>query len=121
MDEAPGVADPGLIFLNRMLVCSTASGQDVQRIIHKKRLVLPSQVFRRPSSCTATDRGEAVRFRLLPRSPNGTLYDRDRPALAAAFWLSRHSPGACLAHDRRPFRTPPCSTARPNSRLSCSK
>ena len=42
-------------------------------------------------SRTTTDRGEAERFRLLPRSTNGNLYDQDRPALAAAFRLYRRS------------------------------
>ncbi len=48
MDEAPGVAYRELI-LSGMLVCSTASGQDVQRIIVEERLVVPSQIFRRRS------------------------------------------------------------------------
>ncbi len=80
MDEAPGVADRELI-LSGMLVCSTASGQDVQRIIVEERLVVPSQIFRRRSSRTTIDRGEAERFRLLPRSTNGNAI-RPRPAHA---------------------------------------
>ena len=45
MDEAPGVADRELI-LSGMLVCSTAAGQTLQRIIVEERLVVPSQIFR---------------------------------------------------------------------------
>ncbi len=36
------------------------------------------------------------------RDPLTELYTTERSALAAAFWLSRHSPGARLGHDRRP-------------------
>ncbi len=44
MDEAPGVADRELI-LSGMLVCSTAAGQTLQRIIVEERLVVPSRAF----------------------------------------------------------------------------
>jgi hypothetical protein len=99
MDEAPGVADRELI-LSGMLVCSTAAGQTLQRIIVEERLVVPSQIFRWRSSCTTTNRGEAERLRLLPRSLTELYTTETGPPWKAAFRLSRHSPGVRLGHVR---------------------
>ncbi len=87
------------MILSSALVCSTAAGQTLQRIIVEERLVVPSQIFRRRSSCTTTNRGEAERFRLLPRSLTELYTIETGPPWKAAFRLSRRSPGG-LGHVR---------------------
>ena len=96
MDEAPGVADRELI-LSGMLVCSTASGQDAQKIVHEKaagRSVanISSAIImrRRPIA----ERRYAFAF---CRDHLTELYATERgPPWKAAFRLSSHSPGARL-------------------------